>query len=139
MSLTAVKAYFETRLDALNYHEWDDAFNIENIPDTLVDKAYHVEFNSISSSGTSHKVHEFDFPVTVRVFLKGFRDVDAAKDDAVVQYESILGGVLAPANRLGTAIKDIVPNNMVLLPIAQSNDNDIILEMTFTAKVMCVF
>jgi hypothetical protein len=42
MSLTSVRPYFRTHCNALGFTEWMDGFNIENIPSTLIDMAYHI-------------------------------------------------------------------------------------------------
>lgn len=139
MSLTNVKPYFRTRLDTLNYVEWPDGFNFENIPSNLLDRAYHLTIGSITSGPADNKRHIFTMPIVARIFLKGFVDPAAKIDDAVSQAETILASLLSIDDRLGTDIKDIVPDAIDIVPLDGSNDNHLILEMNFTAVINCEF
>jgi len=139
MSLVSVRPYFRARLDSLNYVEWTDGFNIENIPQTILNNSYHLAIETIDSGPANQLHHEFTFPVTLRVFLRGYRDPAAAIDDAISQAETILAEVLSPSNRLGTEIKDVTPESIDVRALADSNDNDIVLEMVFNTVIDCNF
>jgi hypothetical protein len=139
MSLTDVRTYFRTRMDSLNYEEWPDGFNFQNIPQTIINGAYHLETGEISSGPANQMVHRFLYPVLVRVFLRGYADPASAIDDAISQSETILADVLKASNRLSDIIQDVVPNTVSIVPLDPSNDNDLILEMDFTANVVCNF
>lgn len=139
MSITAVKPYFRAKLDALDYTEWSDGFNFENIPEALLDRAYHLEIGTITSGPANQTTHVFSYPLTVRVFLKGFKDPAANIDDAVGQAETILSSILDVTDRLGATIKDVINDSIDIVPLAGSNDNHLILEMNFTAVINCFF
>jgi hypothetical protein len=139
MSLSQVRSLFRTRLDGLGYREWPDGFNFENIPDTILDRSYHIETGLISGTSANQTVHNFSYSISLRVFLKGYRDPAAAIDDAVSQAETILADILSPSVRLSTTIKDIVPDTITVEPFDISNDNDVILKMDFTADIKCLF
>jgi hypothetical protein len=139
MSITAVLPFFRARLDSLDYTEHEDALNFENIPQTILNEKYHLEVGPILSGPANQLDHDFEYPVTVRVFLRGFVDTNSLRDDAISRAELILEEILKPSNRLGTTIKDVVPNNVEILPIAASNDNDMILQLDFTSIIKCKF
>jgi len=133
MSLLDVRTYFRAQMDTTGYEEWRDGFNTENIPSTLLDRSYHIESGVITATTSNHQVHEFNCPVTVRVYLKGFLDPVTAIDDAYVVAETILGVLLLPADRLGTCVKDVVPINITVSPLTQQNDNSVIVQLDFEA------
>ncbi len=135
MALTDVRAYFRTRMNALNFKEWPDGFNFENIPSNILDKSFHIQSDTITPDAVNMTTYDFSSPVTLRLFVKGFRNPAQAIDDAIVFYESILCEVLDPANRLGTLIQNVTPGSTSILPLSDNNDNAVILEMEFTARV----
>ena len=139
MALTDVRPYFRARMDALGHKEWTDGFNTENIPSNILDRSYHLSNGSIASEASSHIGHEFLYPVTIKLFLKGYRDPKQGIDDAVGYGENILNEVLKSSNRLGTTIKDVIPQGMEILPLNESNDNAIILQVDFIARVILCF
>lgn len=141
MALTDVRAYFRTRMNALSYKEWDDGFNVQNIPSTILNGSYHIETGSISGRPSPHIGHEFEYPVTVRLFLKGYRTPASAIDNSITAGQNILSGVLATANRLGngSTIMDIVPVSIEPIRLDGTNDNSVILELQFVARVMMNF
>lgn len=139
MSMTEVRTYFRARLNALNYREHPDGFNFENIPQTILDRSYHLEIGLITGSTANQETHNFSYPLTIRIFLKGFRDPAAKIDDAIGQAEVILADVLKPSNRLGVTIKDVVPDTVQVIPLDGTNDNDMILQMDFTTNLVCKF
>ena len=139
MSLSSVRDLFRTRLDGLGYREHKDGFNFENIPQTLLDESYHLEIATITGSTTNQLTTFFEYPLNVRIFLKGFRDPASAIDDAITRAEEILADILSPSVRYGDDVKDIVPNTIEVNPLAITNDNDVILEMTFTSRIFCNF
>lgn len=139
MSFTAVRSFFRTRLDGLGYQEWTDGFNFDNIPSSTLDGTYHLTTGTITGGPSNSIVHEFDYSITVRVFFRGELDPASAIDDALAEAETIHADILAPANRLGTAIKDIEPGTVDALPQDVSNDNNVILEMVFNANIFCDF
>jgi len=136
MSVTLVVPLFRTRMDGLDYSEWTDTFDIENIPSTILDKSYHVEVNDGSGGVINQHVQNVSMPVTLRVFRRGFRDPASMRDEMLGDMETIICDILLPAVRLSSGIKNIVFDSFSLLPLDDSNENSIILEMNFTAIVI---
>ena len=141
MSLTAVLPYFRTRLEALGYEEWRDAFDVENIPENILDGAYHLELQPSDASPANQTVTQFEMPVLVRVFFKGYTNDDSSStvDTVIAAAENIFNSVLGSSNRLGVDIKNVTPGSFSVQPKSISNSNDMILELNFTAQTMCVF
>lgn len=139
MSLSSVRPFFRTRLDGLGFIEWDDGFQFDNVPETILNKAYHLQIGTIGGGPANQTTHVFEYPITLRVHFKGFRDVNSAIDDVVSESETILEDILAPSVRLGTAIKDVVCDSVNILPLDASNDNNIVLQMEFTSTINCNF
>lgn len=137
--LVEVRDHFRDVLNTLGLREWPTAFSYDNIPSTILTDSYHMTIDPIVSGPSNHQVHKFDYPLTLRVFLKGFRDESESVDAAVKVGQDILCAVLQSSSRLGDTIKDIVPNSMQPIPLSGSNDNSIIIELSFTAKVFIIF
>ena len=136
-SISAIRPYFRGKLVALKFKEWKDGFNFENIPSTFIDRAFHIEMPGGS------RVDIFDMSssdiyqdVVTRVFLKGYRNPAEAIDEAVKNLELILESVLDSSTRLGTDIKNIYYINHNILPLSDSNDNAVILEITFSCLII---
>lgn len=136
MSLTLVRPYFRTRLDSLGYNEWTDGFDFENIPETILDGAYHLEIGTLSSIGVEHTMIDMEYPLTVRLYLKGFRDPASAIDESISQGEAIVCDITKIVNANQQGIKGVEFSTMQPIPKSDNNDNIILLEMEFTARVI---
>lgn len=138
--ITEVRSYFRTHMDALNFREWKDGFNFENVPSTLLDKSYHIE----TPGGSRRDLYDMqsqdvEVDVVVRVFRKGYRNPADAIDAIMVNFDSITERVLASSRRLGANIKNIAYTGHTVAPLADSNDNSAVLEINFICFiVICV-
>ena len=137
--LSSVRPLFRTQLEGLGYEEHRDAFNFDNIGDSIINDSFHLETTSISSLPANQIAHDFAYNITLRVFKRGYNDPATLLDEIDQVAQDIYGALLDPAIRLGTDIKDIVPDGYQPLPYAPSNDNTMILEMNFTAKLLVCF
>lgn len=139
MALSDIRSYFRTHMEALDYVEWRDGFNAENIPSTLLNNSFHIESGDVTPTVSNHQVYEFDCPVTVRIFLKGYLDPVSAIDDSYASVEDIYSELLLPSSRLTTAVKDIVPTAVRVSPLTLQNDNAVLVEIDFNAKTFMSF
>ena len=139
MSLTVVRPFLRDRMEALGFDEHRDAFNTDNIASTIMDNTFHMETGTISSEAANQIDHDFDYPIVLRVFKKGFRNTVEAYDAIDQTAQDILEDLLDPEVRLGTAIKDIVPDTILSVELDSTNDNIIVLEMSFTFKLIQCF
>lgn len=137
MSLTLARSYFRTRMNSLNFEEWQDAFNLDNIPETIKDKAYHIAANEIVINQTNNHEIDLDHNVTLTFWRKGFRYPSEAIDNALIDMDAIILDVLDPSNRLtGTGgLRNILLTNSVLEEWSPSNDNGVKVTMNFRCRV----
>jgi hypothetical protein len=137
MSFTAVRSYFRTRLDGLgeDLSEWRDGFNFENIPDTVLDRAYHIESGPYTGNQQNQSIIDASAAVTVRVFLKGYLDPAEAIDNGIDLGQTIICDIVNPINANGSLVKNVDFSSMAIEPYDQSNDNDAILIIEFSIRL----
>lgn len=125
-------------MESLGYSEWRDGFNSENIPSSLLDNSFHIVSGDVSPT-VNHQGHEFECPITIRIFKKGFLDPVSAIDDSYVDVETIYAEILSPSNRLGSSVHDIVPTGISVSPLTLQNDNAAVIDIQFNAKTFMRF
>lgn len=132
-ALRDIRPYFRTHMDALGFREHKDAFNYENIPNTIINKSYHIDTPTGGRRGSyTNASQPIEHDCVIRVFIKGFRYPALAVDEAMGYYDQILATALSPQNRLNAGIKNVFLNNVSIRPYEASNDNIVLLEITFT-------
>lgn len=135
MSLSNVKLYFRDRLDGLGYSEWQDGFATDNIPETILDRAYHVFIESISGGPINHTHQDTESEVVVRLFYRGYRQASEAIDESISGVEAIVADVCKVANRTATLL-NVIFNTADFSPLNEENDNSVFVEMRFSARVI---
>lgn len=137
MGLSNVRPYFRTRMNSLGYSEFKDGFASDAIPNTILNKAYHID-NQEPAIVVEKGVHTVDIsmPVKVRIYFKGGREASTAIDNSWTQAQTILCDLIKPSNANTANIKTINLVSISSLPLSDSNNNDVILEMDFEAKVL---
>jgi hypothetical protein len=137
---TEVRSYFRSNLTALGFKEWTDAFNVDNIPSTLIDKMFHIE----TPSGSRQDVYDMqtqdaEMDVVIRIVRKGYRNPASAVDTIISDLDTVLTRVLAPTRRIGDNIKNVVYSSHKIEPISDTNDNAVMLEINFICFIiLCV-
>ena len=138
--ITAVRPYFRNILNGLTFSEWEDPFNFDNIPSTIIDKAYQMTSGVIAGSTANQLTYRFDYPLTVSIIFKGYNNVIEAVAEAEAQADIILAETQKVANRLNTdGIKDVIPLNISIIPLGVSNDNIVVLQMEFNTVLYNCF
>ncbi len=137
MSLSIVRSYFRARLNSLGYKEWDDGFNVDNIPENIINYAYHIDNFAGTVNSMNQTDLDIDVNVTTRIFFKGYRTVKDALDTVDQKLEDIFVEVLKPTNRLtGTAgLRDVQLVEYTKEPITFSNDNTIVATLIWRVQV----
>lgn len=135
MSLASVRTLFRERLEGLGFEEHNQPFQPDQVGETIVDGSFHMQTGTISSSFANQAVHSFDFPITVTIYKRGFIDLLTAYDEIHETADTVLADLLDQTVRIGDPVKDIVPNTVDILPIDESNDNIMKLELVFTARL----
>jgi hypothetical protein len=136
MSTLGAKDYIRSTLVGLTYKEHPDGFNTNNIPSTIFNKAFHVEFTGSSSIAHDNMCLRTDVNFTARVFLKGFRNPALKIDEAMVAGDEIIKAIVSMPQR--TETNGILNSHFVSMDIRplDTNDNAIIIELGFRIQVM---
>lgn len=137
MSMTAARSYFRSRATSLNLKEWKDPFEEENIPANIIDRIYMIESGLQQGMGLNQQDQMIAFPVTIKIFLKAYRDVSAGIDSITALTENYISECLDPTVRLTqtTGIKNIVYEGSTQRAFGPSNDNLIVSEINFRALI----
>lgn len=98
MALELVRPYFRARVNALGFTEWQDGFGDDNIPESIIDKSYHLRHGNVSKLSRGGADIVYTVPITVSAFFSGYRDVSAAIDLGMAGAESIVNSCINIAN-----------------------------------------
>lgn len=141
MALAGVLTAIANEVRAAGFTEWQDAFPIDNVPSTILDRSFHIDIGSITSGAANQRAHEFRMPLTIKVLRRGFKEAGSQRESCMLDADTILSALLTPAFRLqvGDDVKDLVPLGIDLDPISSSNDNDFILSLRFEALIISLF
>jgi len=138
MSLTKVIPYVRDKMTLLGFEEWEDEFNIDNIPRSQLDKTYHLEIGLIDGSEASHTCFDFDFPLimTVHSCLTGPQGSSKAAEEMLELTDRILCSVLALEDRYSQeGFLKITPTSVDFEPLSSSNDNVIRVKIQFGVRI----
>lgn len=135
--ISDVLGYARARMVSLGFVEWADGFNDANIPSVRLSKAFHVSLGLIQGVKNNQADQVVEVPFTIEAFQAPGRDTKARIDRAALLGDNILSDVMASANRLTqSGVKNISFRTMELRPLAESNDNGVILKLEFSALVI---
>jgi hypothetical protein len=135
-SLSSVRAYFSSIAESLGYQKHYDGFAIDNIPSTRFNKSYHVEAFSFEAVSRGQMSVEIDCPVVVRLFFKGFRNVDGGISAATEAGEAFFEESMDSENSLTQQhIRLVALNSMIIEPYSDTNDNYVVCVLNLTAKI----
>lgn len=143
MSFSSIRSYIRTVMATVdsNSKEWTDGFNIQNIPENIIDRSWHLTFNPTSPVSINQNCFRVDYPITLNVFILGGREVADAIDSANSLGQSIYQECLDHSNRLGITatstakIINIVPGVMSINPYGEDNDNTVRLQIDFNFQI----
>lgn len=135
MSLSNIKPYFRSRLDGLGFTEWLDGFSTDNIPQTILNQAYHILVESTDGGPINHTHQDTNSRVRVRLFYRGYANPSVALDEALVGVETIVKDVCKVANRTSMLL-NVIFESADYQPLNEDNDNSVLVEMVFTARVI---
>ena len=139
MSLTSVLPYFRSVMTtALNHREWKDAFSDDNIPSTIIDRSYHLLLGESSNIKQNQDLIEVLQPVSVKLYIKGFRDTSEGRDRAVQYQEAAIKEALETDRRGAayTGIKNVLYQGGGLTELSTDNDNLIRITLNFNCHVI---
>jgi hypothetical protein len=132
-----VKPYFRDRLAVLGYtKEHSDGFNRENIPATVMHNTFFIELNGVAGIKNDHDCQHTDVSVRVNLFRNGYRKPREAIDQAIADAQTIVADFIKIPNNDHPAIHNVVFDALSIVPIDDSNDNSLIIEMELRAVVI---
>jgi hypothetical protein len=123
-------------MNALGFTEWKDGFNLDNIPSTKLEKAYHIETRTASVTGWSQTDLTVSQRVRIQAFRKGYGCAADAIDNVLLDADSIVNKMITPTIRLTTNIKNIRLLQMDIEPIDATNDNAAMMSLDFDCTIM---
>jgi hypothetical protein len=146
MSYSDIRTYFQGRVEGFksDFKEWKDALVFEdtnNIPTTLLDSRYHIEFNSLASSPASDKIVEDSWQVNLSLFKNGANKPQDALDELLDDAFCIKSSIIDPRN---VEAHKVANNSFIeaaelvsLTPgaIELSNDNIVKVLMQFNVRL----
>lgn len=137
MSWSDVKPFFRTRLAALGYtREHYDGFNRDNIPASLMHNTFFLEITSISGVKLDHDCQHTDVGIRLNLFRNGYRKPREAIDSALVDAQTIVNDLVKIPNVDHPNIYNVIFDSLGMIPIDDSNDNSLIMEIDFRAVVI---
>ena len=138
MSLSQVRTYLKQRIAIVepDLKEWRDAFNLENIPNTLLDTYYHIGYGLDSSSPQADKFIEDSFSVTVTIFKRGGVNIVDAVDSLMdtahcIRMECIKQWEVSQTDN----IKSVESVSIEPTEINASNDNIVQVQINFNVRL----
>jgi hypothetical protein len=122
--------------------EWTGSLeDIGNIPQTILDRTYHIAIGAGSAGGLSDHHVEDSFSVVVTLFKRGYSEPVVARDSVLQTANCIRLAVVSPTNIEAYKaanegnIEAITPSSITPSEIATSNDNIIKVEINFTVRL----
>lgn len=137
-SLATVRPYFELAMKAVDkkFKQHEDAFNIDNIPSSLLDCAWHLGIPNGSMVSFNQSCLSYNLPVTLNVWVKGYRTTLEAVDSGLKKAEAIIKECCRHSKRLNqTFIKNVLPTGFTVSALSGTDDNIARIELTFTILV----
>ena len=132
-----VRSYFRTALVALGFKEWTDAFNVDNIPSTILDKSFHLSAPSGSRrGGYDQQKQDAETSVAIRIARKGYKNPANAIDQCLVDVDAIITQCLDITRRNESGIKNVYNGGHSITALDASNDNVAVLEINFTCFII---
>ncbi|MCA9313680.1 hypothetical protein KDA08_05220 [Candidatus Saccharibacteria bacterium] len=135
MSLANIYPYFRARLKSLGYTEWQDAFNRDNIPASIINKSFHILTPSILGSSINQNHQNTSTTVSIQFVIKGYRYPSEAKEKAMLETERIIKDVCKIVNRTSVLL-NVIFEGSTMDALNTSDDNIVLVDMEFTAVVV---
>ncbi len=135
MSLSAGRTFLRERMDLLEFTEWANPFDSENVPDSQLDKTYQITSPSASGISLNQNDQIIEFENNIHIFRKGYQSPAEAVDSILADIEEILSDLLAPAQRLGGGHLNIIFGGFTIEPLNDDNNNSVKATINVRIKV----
>lgn len=139
MSLTAVRPYIRLKAREIGLNEWADSFDFDNIPESILDKAFFIEMSDVTQAVKKNMLdQEMIMPCTVKIFTKGHRNPSGAIDTATQLIENLIKKCCDPKSALTqtSGIKNVAFDSARYEPISETNNNSVVASVVFRFLVI---
>lgn len=146
MSLSQVRGYIKSRVETVDtdFREWKDAFNIENIPNNLIDLFYHIDIGTITSTPASDVTVEDSVPATLRIFKRATTNTSAVevKDEILDKAHCLRIDIINPRNfedyKAANSGDIAAVETLSITPttVDETNDNLILVEIELNVRLI---
>ena len=126
MSVNLAFSYIEDKVSKRGFTQWEEPFDKENIASSIIDRSFHVYFNSSSRESQGNQSltmrHSFD----ISLFFKGYRETKEHSHELLNEAENVILS-LCSYNNNWPSIKSVQFQKLELVPFdEQQNDNIIV-------------
>ena len=146
MSYSQIRNYFNQKIQSYNsdFKEWRGALvydDAQNIPSTTLNTYYHVELNSMSSTGAQDVLVQDAWTVNLTILKFGARDPLSALDEILDSAFCIKTEIIDPRNveqfkaSNDGDIEAIELASITPSAIDASNDNSIKVQLQFNVRM----
>lgn len=134
--ISSVRDFMIARIkeESSDFKEWKDGFNRDNIPRTIFNRAFFIQYNSVTLQDDEGCFFFDDVSMNVDLFFKGFRDPQSALDSAMDTAQNIRRRAMNP-KRAGDVIKRVDGLSITPEPV-DTNDNAIIVSLSFNLRTV---
>lgn len=140
MSFQDLRPYFKGRIAAADsdFTEWTDPFPEDNIPASLMNKSYHINYGDfLLDPNPQNGAFVYSGVVTINFYFKAYDDPQGAIDSIWRKAETIIQECCRHAQRLSQSnIKGLLAQNVSLSPLGSTNDDVIRLTVVFNCKLI---
>lgn len=137
--ITEALTYFRDRMGSLGYSEWEERHEVQNIPDSRLDKAWVLEVGQARGISQNPTALEAEVPVTVYIYRSATRSPSKRTLEAMAAADAVVMDVLKSSNRLTQPVLKTVRFDLMTVDrLSESNDNGVTVKLDFTAVVMAV-
>ena len=142
--LTQVRDYIKTRVTAEDstFQEWTDSLeNIGNIPNTVLDRTYHITLAGITSSTNNDAFIQDSFSVIVTIFKRAYTDPVVNRDVVLQKANCFRLNFIDPENvetykaANDGNIEDVQSVSITPSEIDVTNDNIIQVEIELNVRL----
>lgn len=135
MSISQVRTFIKKQIALVdpNLKEHLDLSD-ENIPQTILDEHYHIEYGSSSDSQDDNELQTSQ-SVTVKLFKRGFNKPITAMDTIIDKAHEIRRCIISTTATLGDDMLKVESISLTPEPIDETNDNTIKISLEFNIRL----
>jgi len=141
MSFVDVRPYFRKVIKEADAKlvEWNDAFNEDNIPKTIIDKrCFHILVGKFKVVNIDQpRFIQFSGDATITLYYPAAKNLPQNVDDIIAKGQAIVERAMMAKNRVTQpSIKSVQVINFDPSPMSRSNDNAVRLTIDFSLVIV---